>query len=122
MTPQTPRNLAWLRSGGHLLEQGECPVAKKAKRYTAAFRANAVRMGVESDEPLTEVARRLGVNYATLYGWMEKAGETKATDTSARPGETVEEENRRLRREVETLRMERDFLKKATAFFARTSK
>lgn len=97
-------------------------MAKKAKRYTASFRANAVRMGEESDEPLTEVARRLGVNYATLYGWMEKAGKTKPTDTTARPGETVEEENRRLRREVETLRMERDFLKKATAFFARTSK
>lgn len=98
-------------------------MAKRQKRYTAAFRANAVRMGVESEEPLAEVARRLGVNYPTLYGWMEKAGKTKAEDASpVRKAETVEEEVRRLRSEVETLKMERDFLKKATAFFARTSK
>jgi transposase-like protein len=63
------------------------------------------------------------VNYATLYGWMEKAGKTKAEiGPPVRKPETVEEEVRRLRSEVETLRMERDFLKKATAFFARTSK
>jgi len=80
-------------------------------------------MGAESEEPLAEVGRRLGVNYATLYRWMEKAGKTKGGDASpVRKAETVEEEVRRLRSEVETLRMERDFLKKATAFFARTSK
>ena len=97
-------------------------MAKRAKRYTAGFRANSIQMAVESEEPLAEVARRLGLKYQTLYGWMEKAGKTKPEDSPGRKGETVEEEVRRLRSEVETLRMERDFLKKATAFFARTSK
>src|SRR3954469_15114164 len=84
------RILAWLRSGGHLHEKGGCPVAKRQKRYTAAFRANAVRMGAESEEPLAEVGRRLGVNYATLYRWMEKAGKTKGGDASpVRKAETV---------------------------------
>lgn len=98
-------------------------MAKKATRYTAGFRAKAIRLAEESDEPLAEVARRLGVKYQTLHGWMEKAGKTNRAESSVvRTAETVDEEVRRLRKEVETLTMERDFLKKATAFFARTSK
>jgi transposase len=102
-------------------------VAKKAKKYSASFRANAVRLASESERPITEVARDLGVEYQTLYGWMQKAGKTRpAQDAPARrpgePPETSEQEVRRLRRELDEVKMERDFLKKAAAFFARMNK
>ena len=102
-------------------------MAKKAKHYSASFRANAVRLASESERPITEVARDLGISYQTLYGWMQRAGKTKAgQDQPARkpgePPEAPEEEIRRLRRELDEVRMERDFLKKAAAFFARMNK
>ena len=102
-------------------------MAKKAKQYSASFRANAVRLASESERPITEVARDLGVEYQTLYGWMQKAGKTRAAleqggRKSGEAPETPEEEVRRLRRELDEVRMERDFLKKAAAFFARMNK
>jgi transposase len=105
-------------------------VVKKAKQYTASFRANAVKLAVESGRPTPEVARDLDVPYHTLWYWMQKAKagslDRPALDRSARPGgaplETAEEEVRRLRRELDEVKMERDFLKKAAAFFARMNK
>lgn len=98
-------------------------MAKKAKQYTREFRAQAVRLCEASEKPIAEVAKDLGVRYATLYGWMKKAGKTKRThdaDVQASAPETSEV--RRLQRELDEVKMERDFLKKATAFFARMNK
>jgi transposase len=93
-------------------------VPKKAKQYSSPFRANAVRLASESERPLTEIAQDLGVEYHTLYGWMKKAGKTKRVHdrrvVPLRPAETpetAEQEVRRLRRELDEVRMERDFLK-----------
>ena len=49
----------------------------KATQYTREFTLRAVRLCDESKRPIKEVARDLGVEYATLYGWMKKAGKTK---------------------------------------------
>ena len=95
-------------------------MALKVKKYNASFRASAVRLAVESERPLPEVARDLDVPYQTLYYWLTKAG--KVARASAGPPETAEEEVRRLRRELDEVKMERDFLKKAAAFFAKMNK
>jgi transposase len=104
-------------------------VASKAKYYSAAFRANAVRLAAESDRPITEVARDLGIKYNQLYSWMKTAGKTKQIydrrlppPPPVPPPETAEDEVRRLRRELDEVKMERDFLKKAAAFFAKMNK
>lgn len=102
-------------------------MAKKAKQYSAEFRARAVRLCEESGRPIAEVAKDLDVGYQTLYGWMKKAGKTKRVAdgpvrTAAQHKETLEEEVRRLRRELDEANMERDFLKKAAAFFAKLNK
>lgn len=102
-------------------------MAKKARRYSAEFKARAVRLCEESGRPIAEIARELEVQYQTLYDWMAKAGKTKVTVDSAlrvaaQRQETPEEEVRRLRRELDETTMERDFLKKAAAFFARMNK
>lgn len=96
---------------------------KKHAKYTAEFRARAVRLCIESDETIAEVARKLEVSYQTLYNWLVKAGQVDQVRGGPKRGpETTEEELRRLRRELDETKMERDFLKKAAAFFARMNK
>ena len=99
-------------------------MSKKEKRYTAEFRAQAVRLCEESEKSIAEVARELGVGYQTLYEWMRKAGKTKQSEASgsAQSSHPSSDELRRLRRELDEVKMERDFLKKAAAFFAQMKK
>lgn len=72
---------------------------------------------------LDDVGRELGVRPNQLWLW---AREVDGADVEAGvgrlPGETLEEENRRLRRENAILREEREFAKKAAAFFAKESR
>lgn len=97
-------------------------MATKTKWRTPEFKANAVRLAQESDKPITEVARDLGISYGTLYNWMWKAGvvgnraETKTGASTSSSASSSDQEVRRLRRQVEELTMERDLLKKWVAF------
>ena len=88
-------------------------------RHSAAFREEAIRQARTWGGPLTKLARDLGVKYATLRLWLKEA---KALEDSDPVTPTERSELRRLRQEVRELRMERDILKKATAFFAKHSK
>ena len=92
---------------------------KRAKKHTPEFKRNAVRMVVEGDRPVSVVARELGITYGALYEWVRQA-EGRARPGHGAPMKTEEErEVDRLRKENEQLKMERDFLKKAAAFFAK---
>ena len=89
----------------------------RRNRYSAEFKAEAIRLVRASSDPLAKVARDLGVGPETLRQWDQAArppSEPPLTDNER--GEL-----KRLRREVRELRMERDILKKATAFFAKQS-
>jgi transposase len=89
---------------------------RRYAKHSTDFRDEAVRQVRESREPLARIARELGVNENTLRLWVREAG-------AASPPATEEErsELKRLRKEVRQLRMERDILKKAAAFFAKHS-
>jgi transposase len=80
-------------------------------------KAEAVRLVGSSDRSLTRIAKDLGVADQTLRNWVQHA----AIDDGAREALTPNEreELRQLRREVRTLRQEREILKKAAAFFAK---
>jgi transposase len=91
-------------------------VHKPRRRFAREFKAQAVELARQSGKSATQVARELGISTAALCRWVAQADAAQAKT----PGEL--EELKRLRREVETLRMERDFLKKAAAFFAKESK
>jgi len=89
----------------------------RRNRYSAEFKAEAIRLVRSSADPLAKVARDLGVLPETLRLWVQAArppSETPITDDER-------SELKRLRREVRELRMEREILKKATAFFAKQS-
>ncbi len=88
------------------------------KKYTQEYKDEAVELVISSGRPIAEIARNLGINEGTLANWVntaKKSGKLKEkpldTEERARLKE-LEEENRRLR-------MERDFLKKAAAWFAK---
>jgi transposase len=95
-------------------------VPKSRPPYPPEFRAEAVRLVREGERNPEELARDLGCTGQTIRNWLKQAD----LDAGRRRDglTTVErEELRRLRAENRTLRMERDLLRKATAFFARES-
>jgi transposase len=94
-------------------------VAHTRPMYPPEFKAEAVRLVHGSDKSLSTLAKDLGVADQTLRNWVRQA----ETDSGVREGLTSDErgELRQLRREVRTLRQEREILKKAAAFFARES-
>jgi transposase len=97
----------------------------KRKIYTAEFKREAVRLANQAGTSVTQVAKDLGVSSHSLYAWQKAA---KAQGVLAFPGHgkvaltAEQEENRRLKKELELVKQERDILKKAVAFFARESK
>jgi len=87
----------------------------RRKRYTPEFKAEAVRLVQTTDRPITEIAARLGVTAKSLHDWINEL----RPDPPERLSGDERSELLALRRENARLRMERDILKKAAAFFAR---
>ena len=88
---------------------------KRTRRnHSHEFRLSAVSMVEGQGYTTVAAARELGINENLLRTWRKKYG--KQSQDSL--GESEQEELARLRQEVSRLRMERDILKKATAFFA----
>ena len=91
------------------------------RAYSEDFRREAVRLAESGTKPLAQLARELGIHLETLRGWRRRARAHGGSETpSAVP--SLEEENRRLRRENARLLKEREILKKATAFFAKDAR
>ena len=92
---------------------------KSQQRYTAEFRAEAVKMMEQEGLSQGEAARRLGIPEGTLSNWVIRS---RGAGTPTMPGgQSVAEltaENQQLRKELARTRMERDILKKAAAYFA----
>ncbi len=84
--------------------------------YPEEFRRRAVDLVRESEESVSAVARRLGISSSGLRRWVAQA----EIDEGHKPGLTTEErqELTKLRKENRVLRMERDLLSRAAAFFA----
>lgn len=88
-------------------------------RYTAEFRAEAVKQVLERGYPVREVATRLGVSPWSLYQWLRAHRE--AAGPAAVAAQDAATEIRRLKSELRRVTEERDILKKATAYFAKQS-
>ena len=93
--------------------------ARRRRSFTAEFKADAVALVLVEGRPIVDVARSLGIGAGTLGNWVRQdridCGDKAGVTTSER------DELTELRRENTRLRMERDLLKRATAFWVKES-
>jgi transposase len=83
---------------------------EKPNIYTAEFRASAVKLANESDKPITQVAKDLGINVNTLHTWISKYSRPTDHDKTVRTDQHLYDELKRLKKEVARLTEERDLL------------
>lgn len=87
------------------------------RKFTPEYKAEAVELVINSARPVAEIARDLGINEGTLGNWVnaaKKRGEIKEKPLDINERARLKE----LEQEVRRLKMERDLLKKAAAWFA----
>jgi transposase-like protein len=92
----------------------------KRASYTLEFKLEAVRL-IQGGQACSVTAKVLGIPKQTLENWLRLAAKGKLTGAGAKPVSAEQMELARLRAELARVKMERDILKKATAFFARES-
>jgi transposase len=91
--------------------------------YSDEFRAEAVKLVVDDGLSMEEVGRRLSIPPSTVRNWVtrHKAGTLAEVGKMRKPHSDIEVELTRVKRELAEVKMERDLLKKAAAYFAKES-
>ncbi len=93
-------------------------MAKVQKVSTREFKEQAVQLAQTSGKPITQVARELGISDTSIHQWRkELAQHGKETFPGSGHQTPLEEEKRRLKRELERVQQERDRLKKGVSIF-----
>jgi transposase len=87
------------------------------RKFTREFKESAIRLVNEQGYTILEAAKSLGVDKGSIRNWLKKFGGDKSTTPTGESA--LQAELRRLREENKRLLMEREILKKATAFFAK---
>ena len=93
---------------------------KKPHRYDQEFKSGAIDLANKSDKPVAQTARELGIKPGLLYSWLKENRKPKEVAAAMAHLQTQEAEIKDLRRELKRVKEERDILKKATAYFAKT--
>lgn len=95
-------------------------MSERRKTYDKEFKISAVKLVLERNQSALSVARDLGISVNSLHNWKKKYLEDQENSF---PGhgrlKPADEELRKIKRELETVKMERDILKKAIAYFAK---
>lgn len=86
------------------------------KSYTQEFKQSSSQLAIDSDQPVAQTARELGISDATLYAWVAKYRTDQRSKSNNQ--DATSQELQRLRKENARLKQERDILKKAAAYFA----
>ena len=98
----------------------------KTKSYPESFRKEAVRLADLPENTATDVAEKLNIHVGQIYNWRNQfkrlSGKQFNTLDGVDYSKDESAEMRALRKEVKQLKEERDFLKKATAYFAKDMK
>jgi Transposase and inactivated derivatives len=93
---------------------------KAQKTYTLEFKREAVRLAQTSGKPITHIARELGISDTSIHQWRKELAEHGSEAFPGSGHQTAQEEEvRRLKRELEITKQERDILKKALGIFSR---
>ena len=92
-------------------------MVKRVRRsYTKEFKTEAIKKVSESGKTLAEIARNLGIHENLLRGWCKKQVSIEALPDTQ---ESKDDEIRRLRAELESVKEDNEILKKASAYFAK---
>ena len=92
---------------------------QKRKKYTQEFKDEAVKLITEQGYAIAEAARNLGLNPGTLCRWKKQIEQSSSPEGIEQ--KVLQVELNHLRKENKRLKLEREILKKATAFFAKES-
>ena len=96
---------------------------KRQKTYTREFKLEAVQLVKSSGKPMSQIARELGVSDSALYQWSKQLAEEGEQAFPGSGHQTAQEEEiRRLKRELEITRQERDILKKVVSIYSRDAR
>jgi transposase len=87
------------------------------RKYPAEFKERAVKLAVESDQPIAQTARDLGVHENTVHTWIGTYHRAERQEKEVNDAH-LSEELKRLRKEHARLKEERDLVKKAAAYVA----
>ena len=96
-------------------------MTKKRKKYTQEFRDSAVNLVTEQGYKLAEAARNLGINRSVLGRWLREAEADGENGRENSNRKELQAELTCLKKENHRLKLEREILKKAAAFFVRES-
>ena len=109
---------------GYDLTRGVKMTRKKVNKYPESFRKEAIRLADQPGRTATDVAKELGIHVGQIYNWRAQYSKLSKKQFKIVDGvdysKNESAEIRKLRKEVAKLKEERDFLKKATAYFAKT--
>ena len=96
---------------------------RKTKSYPESFRREAVKLADQPDRTAADVARELGIHVGQIYNWRTQFNKLSKNQFTVVDGTNYSKEEiaeiRKLKKEVADLKEERDFLKKATEYFAK---
>jgi transposase len=95
---------------------------RQRRSFTAAYKAETVRLIRDGGKPVPQVARDLDLSETAVRRWLQQAEVDAGHGPRGELTTPEREELQKLRRQVKQLEMEREILKKATAFFAKESR
>jgi transposase len=95
---------------------------RKRRTFTAEYKAEVVRLVRAGGKSIGQVARELDLTDTAVRAWVRQAAIDQKHDPRGPLTSEERAELTRVRRELKTVTMERDFLRKAAAFFARSGK
>ena len=92
---------------------------RKKKMYPSEFKESAIKLVVESGKTAAEVSRELGINTNTMNTWIRERSISGSKIKTSREINYHFDEIKKLKKELAQAKLERDILKKATAYFAK---
>ena len=97
-------------------------MARARRSFTKEYKAEVVALVRSSGKSAGQVAKELDLTQTSVRAWLKQAAIDEKRDPQGPLTSEERAENTRLRRELKTVTMERDFLRKAAAFFVRSGK
>ena len=95
---------------------------RKRRTFTREYKAEVVRLVRTTGKSILQLAKELDLGETAVRSWVQRAEIDEKRDPHGPPTSEERTEVVRLRRKLKTVTMERDFLRKAAAFFARSGK